>query len=141
MKRKLLTSIILLALALLTMGASRQPSERDRMSIFISNFTEAGLYDFDIYEDGADNVIHLGDPDHVSELIRFGITHNIINNAKSTVKKCPDKKCPYGKQIISGQSAAASVSKYFDLRLKNQSVADYDPTIHYDGKNYHINAD
>ena len=141
MKRRLLTSIIVLALALLSMGAAKQQTEQQRMSIFISNFTEAGLYDFDLEEDGDDDIIHLGDPERVSELIRFGITHNIINNPKSTIKKCTDKKCSYGKQIISGQSVAASVKKYFDMNIKNQSVKDYDPAIHYDGKNYHINAD
>ena len=139
--RKLLTCIAILSLVILTMGASRQSDEIKRMGIFISNFTEAGLYDFDLEEYGDDSLVHLGDPSAVGELIKFGIIHNVINNPKSTIKKCPDKRCAYGKNIISGQSVAASIRKYFDVSIKNQSVEDNEPEIYYDGRNYHINAD
>ena len=108
------------------------------MSIFISNFTEAGLcYNFDVDEDSDSDLEHLGKPENVGELIRFGIIHNVINNPNSTIKKCPDHKCEYGHHIISGQSVAASVRKYFNKRIKHQSI---EGECCYDGKNYHIEA-
>ena len=139
MKRKLFIAFALLAMAILSLGASRQSDEVKRMGIFISNFTEAGLFKFDLEEDGDMEAAHFGDPAYVSELIQFGITHNVINNPKS-IKKCPDKKCAYGGNIISGQAVASSVKKYFDLSIKNQSLEDNMPEIFYDGRNYHIKA-
>ena len=139
--RKFLCAVMLLVLASgAALGASK--AEMKRMSVFISNFTEAGLFKFDLEEDGDSDSAHFGDPAFNSELLRFGITHNVINNPKSTIKNCPNKKCGYGKNIISGQAVAASVRKYFDLKPKHQDIEeDNDNTIAwYDGKNYHINA-
>ncbi|MBQ9404872.1 MAG: hypothetical protein IJU15_07800, partial [Synergistaceae bacterium] len=87
MKRKIFTALILVVVALFSMGAAKQSDEVKRMGIFISNFTEQGLYNFDIEEDGDENMLHLGNPDNAGDLIRFGIAHNIINNPKSTLKK------------------------------------------------------
>ena len=137
MKRNLLAGLVVLA-ALFSLGAGKQQTEIERMGIFISNFTEAGLFNFDLEEDGYDDVIHFGDPAFNSELVRFGITHNVINNPKSTIKKCPDKKCGWGGSIISGQSVSASVKKYFDLAVKNRSLDDDAGEAYYDGRNYHI---
>ena len=142
MKRRIVTALLLIVLAALSLGASKQSDEIKRMGIFISNFTEAGLFKFDLEEDGDSDSAHFGNPDFNSDLLRFGITHNVINNPKSTIKNCPNKKCGYGKHIISGQAVAASVRKYFDLKPKHQDIEeDNDNTIAwYDGKNYHINA-
>ena len=140
MKRKLFTSLALLAMALLSLGAARQSDEVKRMGIFISNFTEAGLYNFDLEEDGDSETIHFGDRANVGKLIEFGLIHNIINNPKSTVKKCTDKKCAYGGNIISGKAVASSVRKYFDLSIKNQTLEDSIPELYYDGRNYHLEA-
>ncbi len=107
------------------------------MSTFLSNFTEIGLYDFDIRKDGDDDALHLGDPSN-NDLIRFGIWHNYINNFKSRIKKCPEKNCEYGSLVIEGKFVAESVKKYFDINLKNHSVEDSDPPYHFDGKLYHF---
>ena len=142
MKRRIFLAVLLVFAALLSLGASKQSSELKRMSIFVSNFTEQRMYDFDMDEDGDNDLMHLGDPEYADILLHFGIIHNIINNPKSTVKTCPDKKCPYGKNIMSGQAVTASVRKYFGVSVKNQELPEGndDDSVHYDGKNYHFNA-
>ena len=143
MKRKVFAGIMLLALCAASFGASKQNDELKRMSTFISNFTEQQMYDFDMEKDGDNGLIHLGDPDDVYSLYYFGIVHNIINNPKSTLKACPDKKCLYGKNIMSAQAVAASVKKYFGVSIKGRELpeaGDSDFAVHYDGKNYHFNA-
>ena len=147
MKRKLFSGALILVLAVMTLGASRQSSEYKRMGIFISNFTEAGLYDFDLEEGDLDRTLHFGNSPNSAELIKFGIIHNVINNPKTTIKRCPDRQCEYGRDIISGASVAASVRKYFDLRINNHTfsgndtLAGPDAEVYYDGRNYHINAE
>ena len=142
MKRRIFLAVLLVFAALLSLGASKQPGELKRMSIFVSNFTEQNMYNFDMDEDGDNDLMHLGDPEYADILLHFGIIHNIINNPKSTVKTCPDKKCPYGKNIMSGQAVTDSVRKYFGVSVKNQKLPEGndDDSVQYDGKNYHFNA-
>ena len=146
MKRKLFSGALILVLAVMALGASRQSSEYRRMGIFLSNFTEAGLYNFDLEEGDMDSILHFGNNPNSAELIRFGIIHNVINNPKTTIKRCPDRHCEYGRDIISGASVAASVRKYFDLRINNHTFSGSDTfdgpdaEVYYDGRNYHINA-
>lgn len=140
---KKLFSRISIALFVLTLFAgvlSASPSrdELKRMGIFISNFTEQGFYNFDIDEEGDEDMLHLGDPSNMSELIRFGIAHNIINRSKSTVRKCTRKNCDYGSSTMTGKSVAESVRKYFDMGIKNQSVMGDAPKAFYDGESYHF---
>lgn len=104
---------------------SASPSELKRMSTFISNFTEVGMMYFDT-EDLSD-----------SELARFGIWHNWINNFKTRIQRCPDKDCPYGSFIIDRTYVAESVSKYFDLDINHRNVED-EKYLHYDGRVYHF---
>ena len=104
----------------------------------MSNFTEVGLYDFDIKKSGDDDALHLGGDPSNPDLIRFGIWHNYINNYKSRIKKCTKKNCEYGSLTIEGKFVAESVKKYFDIDLKNASVEDSDPPYHFDGKFYHF---
>ena len=137
MKKKIL---LVVAFCVLTLGASKQSGEIQRMGIFVSNFTEQGLYDFDLEEDGDSSLAHFGNPAFMDELVKFGLTHNVINRSKSTVKSCPQKKCPYGRNIMTARSVAESVRKYFDLDVTHQSVDDGVSEIHYDGRNYHFNA-
>lgn len=118
--------------------ASPSRDELKRMGIFISNFTEQGLYNFDLEEDGYEDVLHLGDPSNMSELIRFGIAHNVINNPKSTIRKCTRRNCDYGSSTMTGKSVAEAVRKYFDMGIKNQSVLGDAPEAFYDGESYHI---
>lgn len=132
-------------------GAGRQ--EMKRLGVFLSNFTEAGLFNFDIkkdFDDGenereGDTVLHLGMPENVTELVRFGIVHNLINNYKSRIRKCKDPNCESGALTIDKKFVAESVRKYFGLELSNKdfnAVAD-DVTAEfsYDGKLLHFNAD
>ncbi len=130
MKRKIFLCTLLLLAVVLSTGASKQSDELKRMGIFISNFTETTMYEFDINE--------LSD----EELIRFGIGHNVINNPKSTVKKCTRKNCQYGSSVMPKEAVAASVKKYFDLDVEHQSILDDDDEgIYFDGKNYHFNPE
>ena len=141
MKRNFLIVLMILSLAVPSFGASKQTDEIKRMGIFLSNFTEVGLYRFDLEEDGYEDTIHFGDPDTMGELIRFGIGHNVINN-KKLITKCKDKDCEYGPSLISAKNVAASVKKYFDLDLIHSSVEGDAPEVHYDrkSKTYHFDA-
>ena len=140
MRRKILiiTLILIPALSLTAAGAEKKSDELKRMGIFISNFTEQGFYNFDIEEDGDEDMLHLGDPSNMSELIRFGIAHNVINRSKSTVRKCTRRGCDYGTSTMTGKSVAESVRKYFGMGIKNQSVMGDAPEAFYDGESYHF---
>ena len=130
LKRKFVViGVLALTLALTAGAAWAAPSKKelDRMGIFLSNFTEVGLFDID-----AKTI----DPD---ELVRFGIWHNYINN-KKLIGRCKDKNCEWGESTVSAQSVAASVQKYFDMKLKHHSVDNSDVRAHYDGKLYHFGA-
>ena len=136
MKRKLIAALVILAVAV-SLGAAKKNDEIKRMGIFISNFTELGMYEFDLEEDGYDEILHLGDPYSMPELIRFGIGHNIINN-KKLIGKCTRKNCEFGSSTIAKESVAASVRKYFDLPVKHQKIMGDAPEVDYDGKLYHF---
>ena len=136
MKRKFL-ALSLILIVIFSMGAAKKSDEKKRMGIFISNFTELNMYEFDLEEDGPDEILHLGDPYAMSELIRFGIGHNIINN-KKLIQKCTRKNCEFGSSTIAKESVAASVRKYFDLPVKHQKVMGDSPEIDFDGKLYHF---
>ncbi|MBQ9432916.1 MAG: hypothetical protein IJU26_01735 [Synergistaceae bacterium] len=126
-------------------GASRQ--DMKRLGVFISNFTETGLFNFDIRAENTDDddgLLHLGMPENVTELARFGIIHNFINN-KSRIKKCRDRNCESGPLVIDKKYVAESVSKYFGLELDamDLSVIDEDSSavFSYDGRQFHFAAD
>ena len=137
MNRKILAVLLVLAVVFSLGTAKKKDDEKKRMGIFISNFTELGMYEFDLEEEGSDEILHLGDPYSMGELIRFGVGHNIINN-KKLIQKCKRKDCEFGSSTISKESVAASVRKYFDLPLKHQKVIGDAPEIDYDGKLYHF---
>ena len=145
MKRPFCTLCAAAVLAALTLtgtaiAAQFGKDEMKRMSIFISNFTEQGLYDFDV-ERESDGMLWLGGPDAAPDLIRFGIRHNYINNFKSRIKRCSKKNCEYGSFTLDGKFVQESVKKYCDLDLKNQSVMESDPSYYCDGKLYHFNGE
>jgi len=145
MKRPFCTLCAAAVLAALTLtgtaiAAQFGKDEMKRMSIFISNFTEQGLYDFDV-ERESDGMLWLGGADAAPDLIRFGIRHNYINNFKSRIKRCSKKNCEYGSFTLDGKFVQESVKKYFDLDLKNQSVMESDPSYYFDGKLYHFNGE
>ncbi len=124
-------------------GAGRQ--EMKRLGVFISNFTEAGLFNFDIRaENSDDGLLHMGMPENVTELARFGIVHNYINN-RSRIRKCRDRNCESGPLVIDKKFVAESVSKYFGLELDNMdldSIADnVTAEFSYDGKFFHFDPE
>lgn len=125
MKRFLCALILVALFSGVSFGAT--PSERKRMSTFISNFTEVGMNTIDI-----DTVTD-------SELAYFGVWHNYRNNFKSLIKRCPNKNCPYGSLIIDKKYVAESVKKYFDLDIRHTS-AENESLGHYDGKYYHFDG-
>ena len=138
MKRKFFAALLTVTALFFTMGAAKQSDEISRMGIFISNFTEQGLYNFDLDSDGDENMLHFGNPNNVGDLIRFGIAHNIINN-KSTVKNCKRKGCKYGPKIMSAESVSTAIEKYFDIDdIDHQSIMGYAPEAYFDGDNYHF---
>ncbi|WNS46702.1 hypothetical protein [Paenibacillus sp. MMS20-IR301] len=91
-------------------------AERAKLGLFLSNFTELGLYKLD------------SAALKPADLIRFGIWHNYINNYKSAVS---DTKG--GKLFISRETVSASIRKYFNLPFtKHATVGEYQ----YNGKGY-----
>ena len=99
--------------------------ELKRMSVFLSNFTELGFYDFETETVGRE------------ELIRFGIWHNYINNFKSRIVQCKVKDCEYGSLTIDSKYVEESLKKYFALDFKDHGNIP-EPRSHYDGKLYHF---
>ncbi|MBQ7221312.1 MAG: hypothetical protein IJS28_10070 [Synergistaceae bacterium] len=119
--RKLASALLLAVIICVpAFGASR--AEMKRMSTFLSNFTELGMYDIN-----ADTITD-------GELVHFGVWHNYVNNFKSRIRRCPDKNCPYGSLIIDEKYAAESVKKFFNINLKHTSTEDE----HYSGNFYHF---
>ncbi len=119
---KRLFSILALLLLFCSSSSAASKSELKRMSVFISNFTELDLYNFD------SSSISMG------ELIYFGIHHNYINN--SSLIKHVENSDNYDSSI-SAKNVAASVRKYFD-----KSVTHKDAEYNYkDGKYYFYAAD
>lgn len=132
---------------------SASKAEMKKMSVFLSNFTEAGMFNFDMKADFDDDEdeqegepkTHLGMAGNVSDLVRFGIIHNLINNYKSRIKKCTDKNCEYGSLTIDSKFVVESVRKYFGVSLTKQDMlrANKDETaaFSFDGKLWHFDAD
>ena len=121
MRKVLCVCAVVVALCSPAMSAGRQ--EMKRMGVFLSNFTELGMYDVDA-EDISD-----------AELVHFGIWHNYVNNYRTRIEDCPDGEgCPYGWKVIRSSHVAGSVKKYFDLELGHVSIEGG----HYDGRYYHF---
>ena len=121
MKKILCALIVMVIFSGAAFGASS--SELKRMSTFLSNFTELGMMNF--------HVDDLSD----SELARFGIWHNYVNNYRTRVEYCPNKNCPYGSLVIDKMYVAESVRKFFNREIRHQSAPDN--YGHYDGKRYY----
>ncbi|MDR6720889.1 hypothetical protein [Paenibacillus sp. 2003] len=91
------------------------PSESKKMGVFLSNFTELQLYKFD--SEKVNN----------SELIRFGIWHNYINNFSSRIGSVN------GKLYISKSYVEASILKYFSIKFKDHRTTQ---NFKYNGRGY-----
>ena len=138
MSKKFLVSVVFVFI-LASAQISYAASEIDRMNIFLSNFTEVSMFDFDVDDGDNDEIIHLGNSENVGQLAYFGVAHNYLNNRKSTIKKCLDKNCPYEFKI-SRAAVAASVEKYFNLKLGKISKGEIGNGITFDGKDFHFDA-
>jgi hypothetical protein len=113
-------------------GLEASAAQLKLMSVFISNFTELSLFDFDAKE--------LASANPPAELVSFGIWHNYRNNYKSRIVPCKIKDCEWGGLTIDGKYVTESVKKYFDIDLKPVSLEDSEYRYHYDGKLYHFNG-
>ena len=113
-------------------------AQLERMSTFLSNFTELGFMNFDLEKSGDDDVLHLGGDPSDPDLIRFGIWHNYLNNYQSRIRQCPVKDCEHGSLVIDAKAVAESVKKYFNIDLTHRSVDQSDPPYYFDGKLYHF---
>ncbi|MBQ7155562.1 MAG: hypothetical protein IJR85_08435 [Synergistaceae bacterium] len=152
--RKIFCAVVLLVVMSST-AFSASKAEMKKMSVFLSNFTEAGLFNFDMKADFDDDEdeqegetpIHLGMPANVAELVRFGIVHNLINNYKSRIRKCTDPECESGSLTIDAKFVNESVKKYFGVDLAKKDLRYIDPeenpsvAFTFDGKLYHFDAD
>lgn len=108
---------------------SVKPDELKRMSVFVSNFVELGLEDFDINTITSD------------ELIEFGIWHNYKNNYRSRFTQCKDTECKYGGLVIDRKYIEESIKKYFAIDFSDHAtVSSMRVSTHYDGKFYHISG-
>ena len=119
--RKLVYSLIL---AVMMCGAAfgASSAELERMSKFISYFTELRYFNINI-----DTISN-------KELIHFAVLYNEVFN--STIDYCPDKTCPYGYAVLHKKYAAESIRRLFARRLKHTSTKDE----HFDGEYYHFHG-
>ncbi len=102
-----------------------------RMSVFLSNFTEIGMMDFE-----AKDVL---DPQHPGDMIRFGIWHNYTNNFKNRIKECRTSGCEWGSLTMDCKYVKESLLRYFGYSLAQcPTVENTDPPYHFDGKLYHF---
>jgi hypothetical protein len=106
-------------------------ADLERMSTFLSNFTELGYMDFDAKE--------FTDEENPADMLRFGIWHNYVNNFASRIATCEIKDCEWGSLVIDGKYVKETVKKYFDYDMKKlPSLTESDPPYYYDGKLYHF---
>ena len=107
------------------------PKTLEKMSVFLSNFTEVGMLNFD-----AANVL---DPNTPEDMIHFGIWHNYINNFKTRIKHCTQKGCKWGSLTIDGSFVRESLQRYFAYNpTQLPSVDNSNHPYHFDGKSYHF---
>ena len=126
-------SLVFCLFAGTALSADFSKGDVKRMSTFLSNFTELGMYAFTTATLTRD------------ELIAFGIRHNDANN-QSRIASCTIKDCPYGSLTIDAAYVTESIKKYFDVDFKDH--ASVKPTFTYfaeylyyfDGRRYHFSG-
>jgi len=100
--------------------------ELNRMSSFISAFTETYFFNFNIADED------LGD------LIFFGISHN-----RDKIKSCEKAECEFGSLTIDKKFVFDTVKKFFGLDISKKDFSALDefsliPPEAYDGKLFHF---
>ncbi len=111
-----------------TLAKDFSTTELNRMSVFLSNFTELDMYNFT-----ANDIVDNAQSD---DMIYFGIFHNFINNYKSRIQKCHSDNCSHGSLVIQGKYVKESLKKYFDYDLTAFSSTE---RFYYDGSYYYFN--
>ncbi len=96
-----------------------------KMSVFLSNFTEIGMRNFDTAT--MTN----------SEFIYFGVWHNFINNFKSRIKMASEPGMVY----ISESFVRESIKKYFNYDLTDLNYSKNNEITWKDGNYYFMGAD
>ena len=116
-------------------GAAASPApqsftaqEMQRMGVFLSNFTEVGLYDID-----AAALLAGSDP---RALLHFGVRHNYVNAFKRTVKPCPVPGCPHGSLVMDAADVGRVYLRY--LGSKPAQPVNCEEYAHFDGRRYHF---
>lgn len=106
-------------------GFSVSQEELEKIGLFLSNFTELGLNEF--------NVSNY----NIEDLIYFGIWHNYINNSKTTMEFRD------GKSFINKKYVEQSIKKYTNIDLKeHKTVARHNFIFEFIGEEYkYIPAD
>ncbi|MBR2209524.1 MAG: hypothetical protein IJ859_12010 [Synergistaceae bacterium] len=151
MKKLFFAATIFLILILCSNAFALTSSEKKLTSSFISAFTEAGLFNFDLENADPDDdnlseyeepALHLGHPANLPELIRFGIVHNLINNKKN-LKQCRDPECESGSLTIDKKIVFDTVKKYFNIDISNKdlsNIIEENPSVvfSFDGKLFHF---
>ena len=153
-KKLFYASLIFFIFTICANAFALSQNDKKRMSSFVSAFTETGFFNFDLENaDPDDNeelseyeepVTHLGTAANVTELIRFGILHNLIHG-RDNLKQCSDKNCESGSLTLDKKIVFDTVKKFFDIDIskKDLSLIKEDPTVvfSYDGKLFHFNED
>ena len=121
---KLFITALIITVILCSSAFGASKSELKLMSVFVSNFIEVGMSNFD--SDSLSN----------SQLAHFGIWHNYRNNFNSRIRRCPDKNCPHGGLIIDKKYVAESVRKYFNRNIKHTGTKNE----YFDGDFYHFDG-
>ncbi len=115
-----------LCLALCATGAAFGASkdELKRMSVFISNFTEVRLFNFDLEDDydNGEEPLHFGGNN--AALLAFGVNHNAINNKKLIKKGSFKVNGSTYDRAVDAKTVAASVRRYFDLPVEHEDAVD-----------------
>ena len=154
MKKLFYAALIFFLFTICTSAFALSDNDKKRMSSFVSAFTEAGFFNFDLEDkepDSDENLneyeepsVHLGTAANVTELIRFGIIHNLIQG-RDNLKQCRDKNCESGALTLDKKIVFDTVRKYFglDISKKDLSILTEDPTVafSFDGNLFHFDED
>lgn len=125
-----ISTVLFLGLAFSVTAFASTPAELKKMSTFISNFAEIGMFNFDVR-----NMYN-------TELEYFGVWHVWQNDSNRTrCKECPDEDCPYGEYVVHKKYVSEAIKKYFADRgqdFRHESFGDGYGHVHYDGEYYHF---
>lgn len=134
--KKLLSFIAIVFFSVLMVlpshAADFSAAQMEKMSTFLSNFTEVGMRNFTAKE--------VLDPNHPFEMIHFGVWHHWLNTFHRTIK--PSNNQQHGDAMIDGVYVKESLKRYFDYDLKGLPSAknpdDPEHSYYSDGVRYYF---